>query len=227
MERIREQLAVLVAPTQVLFVAAFFAAAAVQPRSYSPANDDISDLGALTAHHPWLELAPSLLAGVVTIGFALLVLLPLVGGPGPVLLALSLMGLDNVTDPFFRLDCGRALPGCTEAVRFRSWHAGVHLGVGVLSTVATVAGFVALGRAFRRRPEWRDLALPCLVFAGLILAVMGAYAGLAERPGGGLVQRIAVLLLLGAFTVLAARARRLVRSRRFSPGDPSGTIPSP
>ena len=206
MQRLRGLVVRLVLPTQLLFVAGFVAAGVAQPRAYSVRDDDISDLGALTAHHPWLELGPSLVAGVVTIAFALLVLGPLVGGAGPWLLALSLMGLDNVTDPFFRLDCGRDVAGCTESMRAGSWHADVHEVVGLLSALATAVAFVVLARRFRGRPGWHDLAVPSYLFAAAFTTGLTAYATLAEHRGGGLMQRLLVLLLVGAFTALASRA---------------------
>jgi hypothetical membrane protein len=213
MERLRQWVVRLLVPSQVLFVLGFLVAGLLQPGAYSVRDDDISDLGALTAQHPWVELVPSFLAGAVTIAFGLLVLRTLVGGVGPWLLAGSLMGLDNVSDLFFRLDCGRAVAGCTESVRTDSWHAHVHEVVGLVTSIATVAALVALSHSFRRTPAWEDLATPALVFAAGFLGVMLTYAALAERPGGGLVQRVAVLLLMGAFSVLATRASSLVPAR--------------
>ena len=215
MERLRSELARLVVPAQLLFVTGFLLAGLVQPRPYSARDDDISDLGALTAHHPWVELAPSLVAGAATIAFAVLVLGPLVGGLGPWLLALSLMGLDNVSDAFFRLDCGRDVRGCTESLRTASWHAQLHEVIGLVSALATVAAFALLARRFRELPGWQDLAAPAHLFAAAFAAGLLAYAALAEHAGGGLAQRLLVLMLLTAFGVLAARSHRSLTTDRL------------
>jgi hypothetical protein len=43
------------------------------------------------------------------------------------------MGLDNLSDAFFRLDCQAADPACTPAAAASSWHGKVHLVVGLVS----------------------------------------------------------------------------------------------
>jgi hypothetical protein len=68
------------------------------------------------------------------------------------------MGLDNLSDAFFRLDCRTADPGCTAAAS--SWHAKVHLAVGLISAVATIAAPFVLAARMRYVPGWRDLARP-------------------------------------------------------------------
>ena len=56
----------------VSFVAGVVLADVVQPAAFSPVNDDISDLGALTATSPWLynQVAANL-TGILVLGFAL------------------------------------------------------------------------------------------------------------------------------------------------------------
>jgi hypothetical membrane protein len=199
----------LVVPAQLLFLAALFVAQAVQRDGYKPSRYDISDLGSLTADHPWVLLVPEAVAGVVTAAFALLVLRRVVGGPGPWLLAASLVGLDDVSDALFRLDCRRVDPGCTDEVRTASWHAQVHEVVGFLAVVATVLALLALAHRFRRLDRWADLARPAVVLAGLFLAAMLVYAWRESRPGGGIAQRLAVLLVVAFFAALVRRVLAL------------------
>jgi hypothetical membrane protein len=223
MTRLTRWITRAVIPCQLLFVLGLLAAGAVQDSRYSPARDDISDLGALTAQHPWVVLAPEGLAGVVTIAFALLVLRPALAlsgrrtALGAWLLAGSLMGLDNVSDLLFRLDCRRADPGCTAERQEGSWHAQVHELVGLLCALATVAAFIALGRRMRELDAWADLAVPAGVFAVAYLALLLTYAALEGEDGAGYAQRTTVVLLVGAFVVLVRRTRSLQGDGRTSP----------
>jgi hypothetical protein len=81
-------------------------------------------------------LTAQAIAGTLVILFALFALLPALAVPGrgpalgPWLLAASLIGLDNLSDVVFRLDCRAADPGCTAAAAAGSWHGRVHLAVG-------------------------------------------------------------------------------------------------
>ena len=207
----------LVVPAQLLFVGALFLAQALQRDGYKPSRYDISDLGALTADHPWVLLVPEAVAGAVTVGFALLVLRPAVGGPGPWLLAASLVGLDDVTDALFRLDCRRVDPGCTDDVRTASWHAQAHEVVGLLAVVATVLALLALAHRCRRLERWADLARPLALVAGGFAVAMLVYAVRARRPGGGVAQRFAVLLVVAALAALVRRVLALTRGTAVSP----------
>jgi hypothetical protein len=96
-------------------------AGTMQTGGYSAASHDVSDLGALTEQSPLVMLTAQGIAGALTIAFALLALQPALAVPGrraalgAWLLAASLMGLDNLSDAFFRLDCRAADPGCTAA----------------------------------------------------------------------------------------------------------------
>jgi hypothetical protein len=210
-------LALTVVPAQLVFLAALLLAQAVQRDGYKPSRYDISDLGALTADHPWLLLVPEAVAGVVTVAFALVVLRPAVGGPGPGLLAFSLVGLDDVSDALFRLDCRRVDPGCSDDVRTASWHAQAHEVVGFLAVVATVLALVALAHRFRRLEGWADLAPAALVLTGLFLAAILGYAVRECRPGGGIAQRFAVLLVVAFLAALVRRVLALSRQEAHEP----------
>jgi len=96
---------------QVVFVGGWLVSGAIEGHGYSPRRDDISDLGALTAHHVWFNLTTLAVAGIATIAFAIFALRPALERQGlkqPLsawLVALSLPALDNLSDVFVRLDC--------------------------------------------------------------------------------------------------------------------------
>src|SRR3954447_21311568 len=62
---------------QVIFVAGWAVLDAVEGHGYSAARHDISDLGALTAHHVVVDLISLGISGVLTMAFALFALRPL------------------------------------------------------------------------------------------------------------------------------------------------------
>jgi hypothetical protein len=142
---------------------------ALQGDGYSVASHDVSDLGALTARSPWVMLTAQVIAGTLIIAFALFALGPAVAVPGrgPALgawlLAASLIGLDNLSDTFFRLDCRAADQGCTAAAAASSWHGQVHIAVGLLSAIAMVAAPFFLAARMRQANGWRDLARPTIL----------------------------------------------------------------
>ena len=63
--------AILGLAAPVTFVAGIVLGDLAQPDAFSPANDDISDLGALTASSPWLynQVAANL-TGLLVVGLA-------------------------------------------------------------------------------------------------------------------------------------------------------------
>lgn len=202
----------------MIFNVGWILAGALQTGGYSVAEHDGSDLGALTAQHPWVMLTASGIAGALTILFALFALRPALAMPGrgtalgAWLVAASLMGLDNLSDAFFRLDCRAADRGCTTAAAVSSWHGTIHAVVGAIAAIATIAAPFVLARRMRRADGWRDLARPTFLFGLLFLAVLMSYAALERKMGGGYLQRIAIVLLSVGVATLALRVRALARS---------------
>ena len=183
------------------------------------ASHDVSDLGALTARFPWVMLTAQVIAGTLIIAFALFALGPAlaVPGRGPALgawlLAASLIGLDNLSDTFFRLDCRAADQGGTAATAASSWHGQVHIAVGLLSAIAMVAAPFFLAARMRQANGWRDLARPTILAGALLLVVLLGYAALERETGGGYLQRAAIVLVSVGVATLALRVRALARSR--------------
>jgi hypothetical protein len=157
-----------------------------QPGAFSPANDDISDLGALTASSPWLyNQIGANLTGLLVMGLALglwRALSPdVLGRLGAG--ALFIGGLGSLLDGFFRLDCQGIDAGCVND----SWHASAHKWESRFTVAATLLAPIILAFAFRRRPGWRVawlpslLAIPALLVANVVFSVLGA--GAATRAG--------------------------------------------
>jgi len=212
----------------VVFNLGWLLAGALQGGSYSVASHDVSDLGALTARFPWVMLTAQVIAGTLIIAFALFALGlalavpgrgPALGAwlrrsaPGSSLLAASLIGLDNLSDTFFRLDCRAADQGCTAAAAASSWHGQVHIAVGLLSAIAMVAAPFFLAARMRQANGWRDLARPTILAGALLLVVLLGYAALERKTGGGYLQRAAIVLVSVGVATLALRVRALARSR--------------
>ena len=64
---------------QLVFVGSWLVGGVIERHGYSVASDDISDLGALTAHHPTLVLVAFGISGALTIAFALGAVRPALG----------------------------------------------------------------------------------------------------------------------------------------------------
>jgi len=200
---------------QVIFTVGWLVGGWVQDVAYSSARHDISDLGALTARHPWVMLTAQGLGGALTIAFALGSLRPALdvagrrGAIGPWLIALSLPGLDNVSDLFFRLDCRAADPGCTAAVSAASWHGQVHSIVGGVSAVITLAAPFVMLRRLRLSPGWRGLFWPTVAVGIALVAGFVAYAALGGQSGQGLTQRAIAIIACGWIATLAVQVVRV------------------
>ena len=198
---------------QVAFTAGWLVTGAIEGHGYSVARHDSSDLVSRTAHHPWLLLSAQAFAGVLTVGFLLLVLRPALrdgrgrGSFGPWLVACSLVGAELVEELYGRPDCRAADAGCTQSVRYTSASAHAHMIVGFVAVVALVAAPFVLARRMRRLPAWQDLARPAMVLGGLLLASAVAYVVTYECSLTGYLNRAP--LLLGSIGVVALAVRTL------------------
>jgi Protein of unknown function (DUF998) len=161
---------------------AWIGGALAQPDAYSSADDDLSDLGALTADKAWIyNQVGDNLTGVLIILFGLGLWRALSAdvlgriGAGAVMLT----GLAAFFDGIFRLDCRGIDRGCTND----SWHSTAHKMNNRITVVATLASPLILAFAFRRIPEWRNAWLPTLaaipasIVSGVLFSMLGDGAG--------------------------------------------------
>jgi hypothetical protein len=149
-----------------------------QPGAYSSADDDTSDLGAMSANSAWIynQIGDNL-TGILVVLFGLglwRALSPdVVGRIGAG--ALMLTGIGVFFDGVFRLDCRGIDLGCTND----SWHSSAHKMETRITVAATLLAPPILAFAFRRAPAWRDAWLPTLaaipasIVVGIVFSVLG------------------------------------------------------
>ena len=184
----------------VTFNAGWILGDLAQPTAFSPARDDISDLGALTASSPWLynQLAANI-SGllVVALGIGLWRALSpsRLGRLGSALLIAT--GVGAFLDGIFRLDC----QGIDAACSNDSWHSHGHKIESALTGATTLLALLVLAISFRRNAEWRGAwipllaALPAVIAANLLFSPLGA--GAATRAG--------TVVIFSAFAFLGVR----------------------
>ena len=170
----------------VAFNVAWIAGGLAQPSAYSVADDDISDLGAMTAEHAWIyNQVGANLSGllVIALGVGLWRALSpdLLGRIGAALLVTE--GVSGFFDGIFRLDCRGIDAACDNT----SWHSDAHkIESGFTAALFLLAPLV-LAFAFRRNPRWRDswlptlLTIPALIAANIVFSAIGD--GAATRAG--------------------------------------------
>jgi hypothetical protein len=157
-----------------------------QPGSYSPARDDISDLGAVTANSAWIynQVGANLtgmLVAVLAIGLWRALSPDLLGRLGAA--SLFVAGAGSFLDGLFRLDCRGIDAACTND----SWHSHAHKVESGITAAALLVAPVLLALAFRRNPAWRGawlpslLVLPAIIVANAVFSAVGN--GAATRAG--------------------------------------------
>jgi len=155
----------------VTFIVGVLLGDLVQPEAFSPANDDISDLGARTADQAWIynQIAANL-NGLLTFAFAL-GLWRALGSSGWLarlgVLGLAAIGVTRFLEGFLRLDCRGMDEGCENT----SWHADGHRFESGIASALFFLVPLLLAFAFRRLPQWRDLCLPTLLVVPVVVAV--------------------------------------------------------
>ncbi|HEU4449274.1 MAG TPA: DUF998 domain-containing protein [Gaiellaceae bacterium] len=198
----------LLAP--VTFVVGVFLGDLAQPDAFSPADDDISDLGALTATKPWLynQVAANL-TGLLILGLAAGLWVALgrsvLARVGVV--ALAVLGAGIFLDGLFRLDCQGIDVGCEND----SWRSTAHRVEGGFTRTATLVAPIVLAVAFRRLPEWRRIWLPTLLAIPAAILVGIPFSGLGAGAATRATSVVLVLWVgLVGFWLLRAAERRTV-----------------
>jgi hypothetical membrane protein len=217
----RSNLAVAAIVGQLVFVGGWLVLGLLEGRGYAPGRHDISDLGALTAQHATIDRLTLFVSGAVTIAFALSLRADL--GRPAWLVALSLPGLDGLSDAFFRVDCRAADPGCGFADATDSWHGTVHVVVFVVAALATVGAPFVLARRMRQTDGWQSLAGGTRIFGVLTVAALGVTMLSSGTALQGWTQRGAAVLVASGIVMLAWHVVRL--ERRTPRGDTVSVVP--
>jgi hypothetical protein len=174
-----------------------------QRPAFSPARQDISYLGALTARNPWLydrlaANASGLLIVALAIGLWRALGSSRLGRLGAATLAAT--GVGMFLDGIFRLDCQPIDAGCSN----HSWHSHAHRIESDFTVGFTFASILLLALAFRRIPRWRDSWLAVAVGIPAVFAANIAFSAL----GPGAATRAGTVVVLG---VVAFTGFRLLR----------------
>ncbi len=189
---------------QAVFVLGWIVGGAIERHGYSFARHDVSDLGAMTAHHPGLYLAICAIGGFSAVAFGLGALFPTFG-VGGVLAALSLPALDSASDTLFRLDCRAADHSCSMSDAASSWHGKAHIITFLIAALATIATPFVLARAMKARDAWRDLARPTRIFGVVFIAGLVVNGVTTDTAVAGLTQRALIVYVCAGLCLLARR----------------------
>lgn len=211
---------------QVVFTAGWVVAETWQGPRYSPIQDSISDMQAVTAPHVWVPITCFALGALGTFGCAMFGLRPALGGAGkiaafaPWMLAFAALALGN---SFPLIPCRTSDPGCTANTQL--------LSPGGL-TDAVVAGLAFFVLAITPFPLWRRLAVlpswrrlkPVMMAARVLgpasFVLLAVSSSIASMPAAGLIERI--LATTCALWIFALAVNLIVESRRLSPARDSG-----
>jgi hypothetical protein len=200
---------------QVVFVGGWLVAGLVQT-GYRIAEDDISDLGAVTAQHSWIYNRTVSFSGLLTLALvvALHRRLPHRRRTNVALGAIAVFAIGDTLDGFFRLDCYRTV-ACQQRVadHLVSWR---HIAHGVESGFTILAILLApflLAGVLAKADGWRTLALPTRLVG--VTGVAGIVAYFAAPDLGGLFER---LLAVAVAFWLAALGVWIVRGDRAAAG---------
>jgi len=170
----------------VTFNVAWIVGGLAQPAAYSVANDDISDLGAMTAARPWVynQVGANLtgiLVALLGLGLWRALSPDVIGRIGAAVLIAE--GISTFFDGIFHLDC-RGIDAACDNV---SWHSRAHkIESGFTGAFSLLAPLV-LAVAFRRNARWRDswipslLTVPAVIAANVVFSAVGD--GAATRAG--------------------------------------------
>jgi Protein of unknown function (DUF998) len=220
-EQIRELAAVaawLALVGLVAFNLGWVALGLLQGPGYSVTRDTISELSALTAQHARVMLVVNGFCGVALMSFALFGLRAALAGVrggalASAMIAFSALGLDELSDAFFRLNCQTA-DGCTQLQEISSWHGVVHATVGIVTLLVLMAAPFVVARALRKSAKWEDLARPSM-FAGVAIDLALLSAAIPHWGGGA--QRLAMVIASMWIGLLALRVRRWAVSTETTP----------
>jgi hypothetical membrane protein len=195
----------------------------VQGAGYSWSRQEISDLGALTAQHPWVwnlaDSASGLLILVFAFGLLAVVRSSRAGWIGAGLIAV--VGLGSVIDGVLREDCALSTSEACQRLQDDpglSWHHQAHDVESVIVVATLLAAPFVMAKAFRRVDALRGLRGYSLATGVAAVAATVAYVPLYGDPGGGIAQRVLILISMAWIAVISVSMLRSISTA----GTPSG-----
>ena len=186
----------------------------VQGPGYSWSSQEISDLGALTAQHPWVwNLADSLSGLLILIfsaGLFSIVRSNRAGRVGAGLIAV--VGIGSVLDGILREDCPLSTSETCQRLQDGSglsWHHLAHDIESVIVVLAMIAAPFVLGKAFRSISHLRQLHRTSMATGALLVVATIAYVFLYGNPGAGIAQRLLALVFMAWIAALSITMLKL------------------
>lgn len=197
----------------------------LQGSGYSWSQQEISDLGALTAKSAWVWNLADSLSGLLLLIFAFglfaVVRSSRAGRIGAGLVAV--VGAGSVIDGLLREDCPLSTSEACQRLQDGpglSWHHQAHDIESVIVFLAMIAAPFVLGTAFHSIDGLRQLRRGSIATGTLMVVAAVAYAFLYGNPGGGIAQRLLVVVFMAWIAALSVTMLRLTHRR-------TGTEPSP
>jgi len=185
-----------------------------QPSAYSVANDDISDLGAMTAAGPWIyNQVGANLTGLLVVLLGLGVWRALspdvIGRIGAAVLIAE--GISTFFDGIFRLDC-RGIDSACDNV---SWHSRAHKIESRFTGAFSLLAPLILAFAFRRNPLWRDSWIPSLLTVPAVVAANVVFSAV----GDGAATRAGTVVIFAWIAFVSVRLLQKAETRRGASSD--------
>ena len=203
---IARRLAWLALAGQVLFIASWIVAGALEP-GYSHLDEGVSALGSRDAEHAWIVGAGLVVEGLslAVLGPALLSILPRRRSARVAAACFVIAGAGIALSGLLPIDCSLEIDARCRRLSDAgslSWQHYVHLWLGLPIQVALSVSSLAIVRALWPRPVAIALlagAVPAIVFGILSIPVYevdGAPGGLVQRVGWAIIH-LWVLLVAG------------------------------
>jgi hypothetical membrane protein len=193
----------------------WIAAGALQGSGYSWSRQEISDLGALTAQHPWVWNLADSLSGLLILIFAVglfrLVQSNRAGRIGVGLI--GVVGAGSFLDGILREDCPLSTSEACQRLQDGaglSWHHQAHNIESVIVVVAMIAAPFFLGRAIRSVDGLENLYRPSVGAGALLVIATVAYLFLYGNPGAGIAQRLLALTFMAWIAAISIAILNLV-----------------
>jgi hypothetical membrane protein len=182
----------------VLFTGTWIIAGLADP-AFRFADNDTSDLGALTAAHPGPYNVGVSLSGLLTIGaaVALVRVLPHRRAVMAGAILIAVFGLGQIIHGFAREDCAASVDAACRAAEQAgrvSKHHQIHNAESLVTFSALILAPLVLGFALRSIPSWRRLAPWSIAAASIQIVCLPIFLGMYSNGtnGQGLVEIIEV-----------------------------------